>query len=280
MSIVFKPTPIYGKGLGCHRFIPNIGGTIDPDGEIINGTPQENFQDTGPFDPITIRTYPPTTDDIIDLTINTKIPVWDQGAVASGTSFAVSYLDAYNFHNLGWSDTYNPPYGQSRLGNYYNGRVLEADPYHDSGLALHNSVRTMNKWGAYKESYFIGDIIDYGKTNKSHFHKQVYASIGQSAEDIDNRLLQNFPLTFGLDLFESFEYTTRNGIVPLPDVEHETLLGGQAFAIVGRIRSAQLYKCRISWGSYFGKNGYVYIPYDYVLDSQLGFDFGWLQQTT
>lgn len=279
MSIVFQPTPIYGKGLGCHRFKPDLGGKLDSDGEVINGTPQENFEDSGPFDPIVSGTYaPPSLDDLIDLTKLFTIPVWDQGPLAAGTSFAISYLDAFNFNALGWSDTYNPPHGQSRWGNYYNGRVIEADPLHDSGLALHNSVRTMNRYGAYKEQYFVGDIVDYGKTNKSHFHKQVYTVIAQTEKDILNNLIDGFPVGFGLDLFESFEYTSRNGIVPIPDVVNETMLGGQAFVIVGLDKAKLLYKCRYSWGPYFGDHGYVHIPYDYVLDSQLGFDFGWLQQ--
>jgi len=67
------------------------------------------------------------------------------------------------------------------------------------------------------------------------------------------------------------------GIVPKPNIATEKLQGGHCMNIIGYDDSKQWFICANSWGTSWGNNGLCFIPYVYLLDSNLANDFCFTQ---
>ena len=93
-------------------------------------------------------------------------------------------------------------------------------------------------------------------------------------------LAQGFPFVVGIQIYKSFEtnQVAKTGIVPLPNTNNETLLGGHAVVCVGYNDKTQQWIMRNSWGSLWGEKGYFYLPYAYLLDSDLAGDMWTINQ--
>jgi len=82
------------------------------------------------------------------------------------------------------------------------------------------------------------------------------------------------PFVVGIAVYASFESANvaATGYVPMPDVNNEQFLGGHAIVCVGYNDAKQVWIMRNSWGNSWGANGYFYLPYAYLLDSNLSSD--------
>lgn len=87
-------------------------------------------------------------------------------------------------------------------------------------------------------------------------------------------LAQKYMISFGARLFESFmsNYTSRTGMVSMP-LHNEQEVGSHAMCIVGYNDKTRLFAVANSWSSRWGNNGFCFIPYDYIMDSNLCSDF-------
>jgi C1A family cysteine protease len=85
----------------------------------------------------------------------------------------------------------------------------------------------------------------------------------------------NAPIIFGFYVYSSFmtNSVANTGIVPLPNISSETLQGGHCMNIIGFDDSKQWFVCANSWGASWGNNGLCYLPYAYLLNSNIAFDF-------
>jgi len=84
-------------------------------------------------------------------------------------------------------------------------------------------------------------------------------------------ILQNYPVVIGIMVYSSFENdsVTITGMIPYPNVNNETYLGGHALCMYGYDDSTQCFLARNSWGPNWGINGNCNIPYEYILDQTL-----------
>ena len=73
-------------------------------------------------------------------------------------------------------------------------------------------------------------------------------------------------------VYESF-MNARNGLIPMPDVTKEKLLGGHCITIVGYNDTTQMFTCSNNWSTTWGINGYCLIPYAFILNPNLASDF-------
>lgn len=254
-------TPLLGKGLGLLR-------DRQDDRDL-----KFSITEHGSYDLAT------TGPDIIDLTARVRVPVFDQGPIGSCTANMASYLDVYNRIVEGLHDTYVASGGASRLGIYYYTRLAEGTPTEDSGASIRDTIKTLNKYGACSESNwpynvakFAVEPSEWATTNMSHHKVHKYLSVDPSEEAIDSCLAAGYPIGYGMAVFSSFEAVGQDGIVPLP-VSTDTILGGHALCIVGRNRLTRYYKIRNSWSPMWGAQGYCYLPYDYIFNKQLAYDF-------
>ena len=88
-------------------------------------------------------------------------------------------------------------------------------------------------------------------------------------------IIDGFPFVFGISVYESFESNNvkNTGFVPMPNTSTEKLLGGHAIMAVMFDDDKKVFGCRNSWGPDWGDKGYFYLPYEYILNSNLASDF-------
>jgi C1A family cysteine protease len=91
-------------------------------------------------------------------------------------------------------------------------------------------------------------------------------------------LAEGFPFALGIDLYESFYSTSteKTGKVTIPQ-DTEGYIGGHAVCCIGYNDKKKHFIIRNSWGSDWGKNGYCFIPYDYILNPDLADSF-WMMR--
>lgn len=74
------------------------------------------------------------------------------------------------------------------------------------------------------------------------------------------------PIAFSFPVYSSFLTKTvaTTGNVPMPQPLTDTLKGANSALMMAYNDSTRKIKCRASWGTTWGKNGYFFLPYDYV----------------
>jgi C1A family cysteine protease len=172
---------------------------------------------------------------------------------------------------------------------YYNERVEENTVNSDSGASLRDGVTAVNKWGAppetewpYYTSKFTVKPPANVYTDALNYKALSYAAVNQDANTTKACIAAGYGYVFGFTVYESFEseQVAATGIVPMPGND-ESVLGGHAVVAVGYNDGPktvngippQYYVVRNSWGPSWGVKGYFFMPYAYMLDSNLADDF-------
>ena len=97
-----------------------------------------------------------------------------------------------------------------------------------------------------------------------------YIEVYKVKQDIDTIkiLLKNeYPLVIGFSVY--YDLSSIDSYMWMPDKDEDTKLGGLTGVIVGYIEERKMFIMATTFGKYFGTNGYIMIPYDYVLDHRL-----------
>lgn len=195
---------------------------------------------------------------------------YDQGNLNSCTANAICSLIEYN----------NPNFFGSRLFLYYNERKLENNISNDDGAYLVDGIKSLINYGICKEiewPYIIKNfaIKPPDKSYASALYKKLITAynITNNLSIIKNTLSNNIPFVVGIAIYKSFESSivSTTGNVPMPKY-NEKLLGGHAVVCVGYNDIKQIFIMKNSWGSRWGDNGYFYLPYRYLLSSNLSSD--------
>lgn len=214
---------------------------------------------------------------ILDLSPNFSKP-YDQGQLGSCTANAIAgAMQSEDIKNKTAYATMIP----SRLFIYYNERSIEGTVSQDSGAEIRDGFKSIASQGACDEKLWWYNVAKFtAKPNKTCYadalkHKAItYLRVNQDLTDIKACLVAGFPIVFGISVYDSFESdaAAKNGVIPMPAPNEENL-GGHAIVIVGYDDTKKLFKFRNSWGTSWGDKGYGYLPYAYVLSSDLASDF-------
>lgn len=211
----------------------------------------------------------------IDLRNGNMPPVEDQGQLGSCTAFGS--LAAYNFaHHLQGSGFLEP----SHLFAYYNARMLEGTVNEDSGATIRDAVKAIAKFGAVPESELPYIIAKFKHKPSAHLYTEgaKHLAIQYLRVESDQRkgglthlqacLAAGYPVIFGSTLYDSFENPgpDADGMIPMPQPE-EGVLGGHCQLICGYDNHKQAFLVRNSWGESWALQGYEWIPYAYILDT-------------
>lgn len=253
-----------GKGLGWRKDIPD-------------------FRDHRFAAPLTLlpASLPLTVD------MRSGMPgIYDQGQLSSCTANAIAAAIEY----LQRKDRLHEVV-PSRLFIYYNERVMENSVASDCGAEIRDGIKCVISQGACQENPPSGRYSDvtiwpyhepavFARPLEACYaeaHKNLvkgYARIDQSVEAFEQCLAIGFPIVFGMALYESFEseLVAHTGVVLLPQTTEKSL-GGHAMLIVGYLHNDRLWIVRNSWGPGWGKNGYCFIPYSYLINPDLADDF-------
>lgn len=168
----------------------------------------------------------------------------------------------------------------SKLFLYYNERLIRNTVNVDSGASLRDGIKTLIRAGDCLESLWPYNIKIFTKkpdekaySNAKNYQIKSYYRINTLSE-MKHTLSKNYPFVFGFAVYESFESkkVAETGIVPYPKIG-ERLLGGHAVMAVGYNEKEKYFIIRNSWGKSWGLDGYFYMPYDYLSNSNLSSDF-------
>lgn len=128
---------------------------------------------------------------------------------------------------------YLPP---SRLFIYYQGRVRGGYPLdQDTGLQIRDGFDVIAKDGAPPEETWPYVVDRFAQKPPSQAYLEAaddqaikYGAVADG--DVDSTIASGYPVVYGFDVYESFEWdtTARTGVVPVPDKRRETYLGGHA----------------------------------------------------
>ena len=210
------------------------------------------------------------TSTVSKVDLRSKIPfTYDQGNLVNSTANALCYC--YIFIN----PTCNP----SRLFLYYNERKLDNNILGDPSLTLSQGINALEKFGICSEimwPYLINTFTNkqpsvdaYSEAEKNQAIKGY--RVEQTSTSLKGCLNSGDPFVVGILIYESFESknASKTGMIPMPNVVHEKLLGGHAVTCIGYDDTSQVWIMKNSWGSNWGDHGSFYLPYKYLLDTKL-----------
>lgn len=198
-------------------------------------------------------------------------PVVDQGQLGSCSAQALSA--AYEY--------LTPGFLGSRLFLYYNERRIEHDTAEDNGAQICDGIKALEHYGICPETEWPYDITKFAHLPPTHCymhaqkHKVVAAyNCHPDMTSVKHTLASGFPIVVGIQIYESFESeeVAKTGIVPMPSPSDQCL-GGHATVLVGYEDDKQMWILMNSWSNQWADGGYFYLPYLYLMDSNLSSDF-------
>ena len=205
---------------------------------------------------------------------------YDQGPLGSCTANAGLYAFKRVLQING-----QPDFEPSRLFVYYNARS-EDTKNEDAGASIRDMIKGLAKYGVCSEEkwkYIINKFAE--KPSVEAFlealdHQAIkYERLPQTKEAIKDAIYRGYPVVYGKLLYESFmsEEVARTGIVPTPKKCWEQNIGGHGMVSFDYDKDGTFEPN--SWGREWGIDGVCHIPWDYILDPKLCFDF-WIIQIT
>ena len=172
----------------------------------------------------------------------------------------------------------------SRNYVYYYERDLEGTTASDSGATIADLINVLMKRGAPKETSYPYDDSKFAQQPPSSLDAEAaenkdvdgdiaYQVIDTKASDLIQQLktavYKGYGVVFGTKIFQSFESDDvgKTGDVPMPTI-YDSYLGGHALTIVGFDDVTQRFLIANSWGTGWGKQGFITMPYDYFTYGQ------------
>lgn len=205
--------------------------------------------------------------------------VYSQGKLESCTANAVcaAYCMDVKRQKL-------PDFNPSRLFLYYNTRESENKVDENSGASLRNAIKALKSKGVCPEGSWPYDVAKFKTRPSPRSYQEAKGNIVSKYERIANHpdinqlracLKAGYPFVFGFSVYKSFKECAHAGVMKMPTKEE--LQGhpesGHAVVAVGYNDWKKTITVLNSWGPHWGVNGYFYMPYDYITNDTLCFDF-------
>jgi C1A family cysteine protease len=206
--------------------------------------------------------------------------VFDQGQLGSCTANATAAAFQYD----GIVDGKDPGL-LSRLWIYYQERKREGVlGQGDTGAYGHDAFKVASTIGvcaetdwAYDISIFQGPVPATAVKDEKHYRlTKPYRSVFPDVDAVKAVLSNRQTIAFGFAVYSSFESAkvAGTGIVPMPNVKTEQLLGGHEPLLVGYLKAYPDHGLvRNSWGSGWGLGGYCLMPWELILSLTLASDW-------
>jgi len=204
-------------------------------------------------------------------------PIYDQGQLGSCTANAIgAALDT--LHGATDGGVFFMP---SRLFIYFGERDMEGTIDQDAGACIRDGIKFVNRDGACKETTWPYDISKFTlrPTEAAYAEAQNYQAVSYKRVPLvplmfKSVLASGYPVVLGISVYSSFESeaVASTGVVPMPDVRNEQLLGGHAVCVVGYDDDKKAFLVRNSWGAQWGYVGHFWLPYAFVANPNLSSD--------
>jgi len=201
--------------------------------------------------------------------------IYQQDGLGSSTVQALRVLlEHHCFDEIGEEEL-------SALFMYYTARDEDGTLPCDAGVSFRTALRSLHKYGGCFEDewpYVVGSYLERPPCTAytTAWHPSVHGErVPHELEALKYHLANGYLVAFGTTVYDSFDSlnTIRTGQVKMPETDTEDHYGGHAMVLVGYDDHDDHFIVRNSWGSKWGDSGYSYIPYAYVIDSELCSDF-------
>ena len=200
-------------------------------------------------------------------------PVADQGSEGSCTAHAGKGSNEFLYRKYAVFALVKPaaPPVFSAAFLYYMERQIDgtlADG--DCGSTGRSSVSVLNRNGVCLEAdmpYTAGSFSTAPNAEQlagaEKFLAGAYHAL--SFPDFRSCLSSGYVFLIGFAVYESFENDVNgSGLMPMPDVSKEKMLGYHEVLVIGHDDSAQRLKVRNSWGPGWGASGDFFMPYAFA----------------
>jgi len=170
-----------------------------------------------------------------------------------------------------------PDFEASRLFAYW---IAREDKLNDTGASIRDAFKAMNKYGLCSEMLHPYITKNFAQTPSDAAFKEAldhqiirYERLSQTKFAIQDAVAHGFPVVYGKLVYESFmsDIVASTGIVPVPNVNKEECYGGHCMVIFDYDKFGTVEPN--SWGKEWGQNGVCQVPWEYVLNPELAFDF-------
>jgi len=223
------------------------------------------------------------TEASMDLARRFMPDVYNQGTLGSCTANAIAAGFEFCEAKQGYGERFTP----SRLFIYYNERKMEGTTSSDSGAEIRDGIKSLNVNGVCPEAEWPYDEATFTQQPDERCYRDAlkerclqYRKVPQQITALKHAMAtEKLPVVFGFTVYESFESETvkETGVMPMPQPD-EKVLGGHAVMAVGFDDEKEAVLVRNSWGASWGQDGYFWMPYEFISDSDMADDF-WMVQT-
>lgn len=208
--------------------------------------------------------------------------VYNQGRLWSSSANAVCSAYGMNLRTLSDSD-----FIPCRLFLYYNAREHEESTRYNVGTSLRETIRALKHDGMcdekswpYSEKMFSEKPTQCYKEatkSKEYVTNYVYESLYQDIDQLKACLKDFSPFVFAFNVYKSFHNQINHGSgqMPEPSAEEKAAVpeGMHAVVAVGYDDRKERFKVLNSWGQGWGDKGYFYMPYRFIADPNMCFNF-------
>lgn len=206
-------------------------------------------------------------------------PVQDQGDLGACTSHGIIGAARDLLIRRG-----SPDVELSRLALYWQERFEEQSVSEDAGAEIRTGIKCTNANGLALESIWPYDVNRFAETppgavyDDGVFRRAItYKRVPVDNQAIKQSLAQRLTVIIGLSLYDSFESdeVARTGVVPIPNLEKESLVGGHCMRVLGYEHGH--YIVRNNWAISWGDKGDCYIQESLLSSKKFGSDY-WVIQ--
>jgi len=163
------------------------------------------------------------------------------------------------------------------LFNGYSGNIKVKD----EGMFVRGAIEALQMKGACLAETFPFDLEKVNEMpDREAFAEAMDYKISDAMKvplDLDamkSCLAEGYPIVFALKLTKQFYTPDERGYVRTPDPEDPMAAehGRHGMLLVGYSDRQEVFIVRNSWGTEWGDEGYVYVPYDYIANADFNLD--------